>query len=143
MDTQDSPDVVQSPVAITPTAAAATPTAAATSPTITKRASLNRKSSSQRRARANSHNVHGHSGGYMDPHHEALTKIRQFLKTRSAFDVFPLSYRLVVFDTKLTVKYALNTMHQHGEYDYITTISILTILFAISYYVSLETGHTR
>jgi 5'-AMP-activated protein kinase regulatory gamma subunit len=48
-------------------------------------------------------------------HQEAMSKIRTFLKSRSAFDVFPLSYKVVVFDTKLPVKHALNTMHAQGE----------------------------
>ena len=44
-----------------------------------------------------------------------MSKIRAFLRSRSAFDVFPLSYKVVVFDTKLPVKHALNTMHAQGE----------------------------
>jgi 5'-AMP-activated protein kinase, regulatory gamma subunit len=56
--------------------------------------------------------------GHLDAHHEALSKIRSFLRSRSAFDVFPLSYRFIIFDTKLTVKHALNTMHQNGTLIY-------------------------
>jgi hypothetical protein len=65
---------------------------------------------SERRGRANSHATH------LDiVHQEAMSKIQSFLKSRSAFDVFPLSYKVVVFDTKLPVKYALSTMHAQGE----------------------------
>jgi hypothetical protein len=41
--------------------------------------------------------------------------IRAFLKVRTSYDVLPLSYRLIVFDTSLLVKKSLNILTQCGE----------------------------
>lgn len=41
--------------------------------------------------------------------------IRAFLKVRTSHDVLPLSFRLIVFDTGLTVKESLNIMVQNGK----------------------------
>ena len=41
--------------------------------------------------------------------------IRAFLKVRTSYDVLPLSYRLIVFDTSLLVKKSLNIMTQCGK----------------------------
>jgi len=46
--------------------------------------------------------------------HEALRAIRAFLKVRRSYDVLPLSYRLIVFDTALLVKKSLNILIQNG-----------------------------
>ena len=46
---------------------------------------------------------------------DALKKIRTFLKGRSTYDVFPLSFRLLVLDTKLEVKKALVSLVQNGS----------------------------
>lgn len=55
----------------------------------------------------------------MDPpfvsHEQALVSIRNFLKGRSSYDVFPVSFRLIVLDTKLMVKKALGVMLQNGQ----------------------------
>lgn len=40
--------------------------------------------------------------------------IREFLKARTSYDVLPLSYRLIVFDTALLVKKSLNILIQNG-----------------------------
>lgn len=40
--------------------------------------------------------------------------IRAFLKIRTSYDVLPLSFRLIVFDTALLVKKSLNTLIQNG-----------------------------
>nr|POF14007.1 5'-amp-activated protein kinase subunit gamma [Quercus suber] len=45
---------------------------------------------------------------------EGLRAIRAFLKVRTSYDVLPLSYRLIVFDTSLLVKKSLNTLIQCG-----------------------------
>ncbi|WFC98719.1 AMP-activated serine/threonine-protein kinase regulatory subunit [Malassezia yamatoensis] len=51
----------------------------------------------------------------MKSHHlHALHAIRHFLRTRSSYDVLPVSFRLVVLDTKLTIKAALEVMLQSG-----------------------------
>jgi 5'-AMP-activated protein kinase regulatory gamma subunit len=48
-------------------------------------------------------------------HMEALQSLRGFLKERSSYDVFPLSFRLIVFDGQLKVKKALDVMLQYGR----------------------------
>ncbi|ORY13171.1 nuclear protein SNF4 [Clohesyomyces aquaticus] len=45
---------------------------------------------------------------------EALRTIRAFLKVRCSYDVMPLSFRLIVFDTSLLVKKSLNILIQNG-----------------------------
>ncbi|KAL9109834.1 MAG: hypothetical protein Q9227_005537 [Pyrenula ochraceoflavens] len=45
---------------------------------------------------------------------QGLKAIRDFLKVRTSHDVLPLSFRLIVFDTGLTVKESLNLMVQNG-----------------------------
>lgn len=47
---------------------------------------------------------------------EGLRAIRAFLKVRTSYDVLPLSYRLIVFDTSLLVKKSLNILTQCGTY---------------------------
>lgn len=38
-----------------------------------------------------------------------------FLKEHTAYDVLPVSYRLIVFDTRLLVKKALDALVQNGN----------------------------
>ncbi|KAJ9627740.1 AMP-activated serine/threonine-protein kinase regulatory subunit [Taxawa tesnikishii (nom. ined.)] len=45
---------------------------------------------------------------------EGLRAIRAFLKKRTSYDVLPLSYRLILFDTSLLVKKSLNILIQNG-----------------------------
>ncbi|KAI5209445.1 hypothetical protein E4T39_00933 [Aureobasidium subglaciale] len=45
---------------------------------------------------------------------DGLRAIREFLKARTSYDVLPLSYRLIVFDTALLVKKSLNILIQNG-----------------------------
>jgi hypothetical protein len=45
---------------------------------------------------------------------EGLRAIRAFLKVRTSYDVLPLSFRLIVFDTALLVKKSLNILIQNG-----------------------------
>lgn len=47
-------------------------------------------------------------------HLHALDAIRHFLRTHSSYDVLPVSFRLVVFDTQLSIKSALDVMSQSG-----------------------------
>ncbi|ODN81999.1 hypothetical protein L202_02327 [Cryptococcus amylolentus CBS 6039] len=47
-------------------------------------------------------------------HDEALDSLRAFLKERSSYDVFPVSFRLIVLDTHLKVKKALDVMLLYG-----------------------------
>ncbi|MCJ1258458.1 AMP-activated serine/threonine-protein kinase regulatory subunit [Lignoscripta atroalba] len=43
-----------------------------------------------------------------------LQRIRDFLKVRTSYDVLPLSFRLIVFDTTLLVKKSLTILIQNG-----------------------------
>ncbi|MCJ1317857.1 AMP-activated serine/threonine-protein kinase regulatory subunit [Xylographa vitiligo] len=43
-----------------------------------------------------------------------LQSIRAFLKVRTSYDVLPLSFRLIVFDTSLLVKKSLAILNQNG-----------------------------
>ncbi|KAF2122838.1 nuclear protein SNF4 [Lophiotrema nucula] len=45
---------------------------------------------------------------------DALKSVRAFLKVRTSYDVLPLSFRLIVFDTSLLVKKSLNILIQNG-----------------------------
>lgn len=42
-------------------------------------------------------------------------KIRDFLKVRTSYDVLPLSFRLIIFDTALLVKKSLIILTQNGR----------------------------
>ncbi|EDO19452.1 hypothetical protein Kpol_1002p100 [Vanderwaltozyma polyspora DSM 70294] len=44
----------------------------------------------------------------------SLTAIRQFLKSKTSYDVLPVSFRLIVLDTSLLVKKALNVLLQNN-----------------------------
>jgi hypothetical protein len=47
-------------------------------------------------------------------HDEAIEALRAFLKERSSYDVFPVSFRLIVLDSQLKVKKALDVMLLYG-----------------------------
>ena len=49
-------------------------------------------------------------------HDEAIEALRGFLKERSSYDVFPVSFRLIVLDTQLKVKKALDVMLLYGAF---------------------------
>ena len=48
-------------------------------------------------------------------HDEAVEALRNFLRERSSYDVFPVSFRLIVMDTSLKVKKALDIMLLYSE----------------------------
>lgn len=48
-------------------------------------------------------------------HDQALEVIREFLNAQSSYDVFPVSFRLIVLDSELVVKKALGVMMQNGK----------------------------
>jgi hypothetical protein len=52
-------------------------------------------------------------------HQEALEALRAFLKERSSYDVFPVSFRLIVLDSQLKVKKALDVMLLYGVLEYL------------------------
>ena len=45
----------------------------------------------------------------------AQQRIRDFLKVRTSYDVLPLSFRLIIFDTSLLVKKSLTILIQNGR----------------------------
>ena len=47
-------------------------------------------------------------------HGKIQRAIRAFLKVRTSYDVLPLSFRLIVFDTALLVKKSLNILIHNG-----------------------------
>ena len=47
--------------------------------------------------------------------HQLQQRIRDFLKVRTSYDVLPLSFRLIVFDTALLVKKSLTILSQNGN----------------------------
>lgn len=49
-----------------------------------------------------------------ETHEAALNSIRTFLKGRSSYDVFPVSFRLIVLDNKLEAKKALQALMLNG-----------------------------
>jgi 5'-AMP-activated protein kinase, regulatory gamma subunit len=66
-----------------------------------------RKPSTRRRA-----------GSYLpssqESHDTALHAVRSFLKGHTAYEAFPVSFRLIVLDTKLNVKKALQCLLLNG-----------------------------
>ena len=42
-------------------------------------------------------------------------RIRDFLRVRTSYDVLPLSFRLIIFDTALLVKKSLTILIQNGN----------------------------
>jgi 5'-AMP-activated protein kinase regulatory gamma subunit len=51
---------------------------------------------------------------HLETHDTALHAIRSFLKGHTAYDAFPVSFRLIVLDTKLNVKKALQCLLLNG-----------------------------
>ncbi|KAI0030662.1 CBS-domain-containing protein [Vararia minispora EC-137] len=70
-----------------------------------------RKRPSTRRPRAGSHLPPVQS---QESHDAALASIRNFLKSRTSYDAFPVSFRLLVLDSKLEVKRALQCLLHNG-----------------------------
>lgn len=80
-------------------------------------------------------------------HEAALQAIRNFLKGRSSYDVFPLSSRVIVLDTKLEVKKALTCLLNNGLSDLFVfnqladnRIRIISFLFLVCFYSLLFIG---
>lgn len=65
------------------------------------------------RTRASSHLPPYNS---QESHDAALHSIRSFLKATTSYDAFPVSFRLIVLDTKLSVKKALQCLLVNGCY---------------------------
>ena len=72
------------------------------SPTDTSAAQSAARRADRRLAKLKQHHLH------------SLHAIRHFLCTHSSYDVLPVSFRLVMFDTQLSIKSALDGMFQSG-----------------------------
>lgn len=79
-------------------------------------------------------NVDSETLTYQDPACEIQNLMRCFLKEHTAYDVLPVSYRLIVFDTRLLVKKALNVLVQNGSclYKHFTTCFLYIFLGIVS-----------
>ncbi|KAG5648043.1 hypothetical protein DXG03_007078 [Asterophora parasitica] len=77
-------------------------------------------------------------------HDAALNAIRVFLKSHTAYDAFPVSFRLIVLDTKLNVKKALQCLLLNGVVSaplwnsdtskFAGMLTVLDIIHLIQYY---------
>ncbi|KAJ3860578.1 hypothetical protein EV359DRAFT_75103 [Lentinula novae-zelandiae] len=80
----------------------------------------------------------------LDSHHGALQAIRTFLKGRICYDAFPISFRLIVLDTKLSVKRALQCLLMNSvvsaplwnsdKSEFAGMLTVLDIIHLIQYY---------
>jgi hypothetical protein len=57
-----------------------------------------------------------------ETHDTALHAIRNFLKGRNSYDAFPVSFRLIVLDTKLNVKKALQCLLLNGGWMFLHVV---------------------
>jgi hypothetical protein len=71
---------------------------------------LRRATTTRRRAGSQLPPVQG-----QESHDNALNMLRNYLKGRTCYDVFPVSFRLIVLDTKLEVKKALQCFLLNGQ----------------------------
>ncbi|KZP31285.1 CBS-domain-containing protein [Athelia psychrophila] len=99
------------------------------SPTVKRRPS-------SRRNRAGSH-LPPHQT--QETHDAALHEIRRFLKARSSYDAFPVSFRLIALDTKLNVKKALQwvvsaPLWNSEKSKFAGMLTVLDIIHLIQYY---------
>ncbi|KAJ8496109.1 hypothetical protein ONZ45_g12581 [Pleurotus djamor] len=79
-----------------------------------------------------------------ESHDQALNTIRTFLKSRTNYDAFPVSFRLIVLDTKLNVKKALQCLLLNGVVSaplwnsdtsrFAGMLTVLDIIHLIQYY---------
>ncbi|KAF8168044.1 hypothetical protein B0H34DRAFT_646698 [Crassisporium funariophilum] len=72
-------------------------------------------------------------------HDAALAAIRSFLKCHTAYDAFPVSFRLIVLDTKLNVKKALQCvvsapLWNSDKSKFAGMLTVLDIIHLIQYY---------
>ncbi|KAF8350015.1 hypothetical protein F5887DRAFT_943331 [Amanita rubescens] len=84
-----------------------------------------------------------------DSHDVALHAIRAFLKIHTAYDAFPVSFRLIVLDTKLNVKKALQCLLLNGvvsaplwnsdKSKFAGMLTVLDIIHLIQYYYRTAT----
>jgi len=83
--------------------------------------STNLSSNSPRVLRRATTTARRRAGSHLPPvqdqesHDSALNVLRNYLKGRTCYDVFPVSFRLIVLDTKLEVKKALQCFLLNGK----------------------------
>ncbi|KAG2120971.1 CBS-domain-containing protein [Suillus discolor] len=100
---------------------------------------LKRKGSTRRRAPS-----HIPPPQSQETHDAALHAIRNLLKGRTSYDAFPVSFRLIVLDTKLNVKKALQCLLLNGvvsaplwnseKSKFAGMLTVLDIIHLIQYY---------
>lgn len=98
------------------------------------------------RTRASSHLPPYNS---QESHDAALHSIRSFLKATTSYDAFPVSFRLIVLDTKLSVKKALQCLLVNGVVSaplwnsdtsrFAGMLTVLDIIHLIQYYYRTAT----
>ncbi|KAH7104611.1 CBS-domain-containing protein [Auriculariales sp. MPI-PUGE-AT-0066] len=77
----------------------------AQSPTRSTPATPSRRKSTRKRAGSHLPRVHG-----QESHDNALASIRLYLQSKSAYDLLPVSFRVIVLDTELEIKKGLECM---------------------------------
>ncbi|KAE9411059.1 CBS-domain-containing protein [Gymnopus androsaceus JB14] len=97
---------------------------------------MRRRTSTRRRA--------GSNVAPYDNHHTALHAIRSCLKSRSCYDAFPISFRIITLDTKLSVKRALQCLLMNSvvsaplwnsdRSEFAGMLTVLDIIHLIQYY---------
>ncbi|KAF9015192.1 hypothetical protein BDQ17DRAFT_1230334 [Cyathus striatus] len=95
---------------------------------------VRRRGSTRRRAGSHLPPYHSQEG-----HDAALHAIRSFLKGHTAYDAFPVSFRLIVLDTKLNVKKALQCvvsapLWNSEKSKFAGMLTVLDIIHLIQYY---------
>ncbi|KAF5390279.1 hypothetical protein D9757_002876 [Collybiopsis confluens] len=98
---------------------------------------VRRRTSTRRRAGSNLPPL-------QDGHYASLHAIRSFLKGRICYDAFPISFRLIILDTKLSVKRALQCLLMNSvvsaplwnseKSEFAGMLTVLDIIHLIQYY---------
>jgi len=106
---------------------------------LSARLSTKRKPSTRKRAPS-----HAPQYQSQESHDSSLAAIRSFLKCHTAYDAFPVSFRLIVLDTKLNVKKALQCLLLNGvvsaplwnseKSKFAGMLTVLDIIHLIQYY---------
>jgi hypothetical protein len=91
---------------------------------------LSTKRKPSTRKRAPSHAPHYQS---QESHDNALAAIRSFLKCHTVYDAFPVSFRLIVLDTKLNVKKALQCLLLNGMFFSLLIYHLIVSRSKVSY----------
>lgn len=108
---------------------------------------VKRKGSTRRRAPSHLPPVQS-----QETHNQALQSIRHFLKQRSAYDLLPVSFRVIVLDTELEVKKGLECMVMNSVVSaslwnsrtgkFAGMFTVLDIIHLIQYYYKTSSYQT-